>query len=86
MRSASGLGGDGVPGFPHPGGAVYFLSGDMDCHSRHSYPLLRGAKNCIEKDMNTESSEDFMSLLQTTQFAIGQDDGFQVKPETIDLS
>ena len=36
--------------------------------------------------MNTESSEDFMSLLQTTQFAIGQDDGFQVKPETIDLS
>ena len=47
---------------------------------------MRGAKNYIEKDMDTESSEDFMSLLQTTQLAIGQEDGFQVNTEKIDIS
>ena len=35
--------------------------------------------------MDTESSEDFVSLLQTTQFAIGQEDDFQVNTEKIDL-
>ena len=34
----------------------------------------------------TESSGDFMSLLQTTQLAIGQEDGFQINTEKIDLS
>ena len=31
--------------------------------------------------MDTESSEDFVSFLQTTQLAIGQEDGFQVNTE-----
>ena len=47
--------------------------------------MLREAKNYIEKDMDTESREDFVSLLQTTQFAIGQEDDFQVNTEKIDL-
>lgn len=51
-----------------------------------SFHLLRGgAENHIEKGVDTERSEDFVSLLQTTPLAIGQEDCLQVNAGKTDL-
>lgn len=46
---------------------------------------MAGIENHIEKARDTERSEDFVSPLQTTTLAVGQEDCLLVNTRKIDL-